>query len=327
MVFATNCATTTADVATIKISSDATSTTMKVAIGGKYQSIQYSNIEDRYFHGNMQERCLDTAVRNLTDNRMRPYALIGEAGETTDATSTETKYVKLVSAADTLIGSGSSTSFAVNTIDNYLTTSSSSYEVNPAGSYAIPSGPLSQEELKKLKADEFRARLRSQMIITRKSRSLLGASEDTPEGRARALLREMVGDREFHRYLRRGCVTVVGKTGLRYEVYGDTIHVYARKTDGSMKKVESICLVFKNHASLPPTDHVIMRKLMIEADEFGMRTIGNRCSYVADVKDVDPKVRDVVKPEREGDGALYVAGGDLCVNVTTEIRAGDLIVA
>jgi len=126
----------------------------------------------------------------------------------------------------------------------------------------------------------------------------------------------MIGDKAFANYLRRGSITVVGKTGLRYVIYGNTIKVYAKTVDGKMRQVESICLVFKNHASLPPTDHVIMRKLMIEADEFGMRTVGNigAMEDTDEVKTLDPSVRNIVKANNPGDAKFVTFADNLVIN-------------
>jgi len=151
---------------------------------------------------------------------------------------------------------------------------------------------------KQIKRGEFINRIKSYGIISKPSKSLGGVSESTPEGRARALLREMVGEQEFMRYLRRGCLEVTGKSGLKYVIYGNTIHVYAKTLTGKFKKVESICLIFHNPASLPPpTDHVIMRKLMIESDEFGMRSISNRVSF-GQLDDVVPEAKNIIQMKR-----------------------------
>lgn len=152
-------------------------------------------------------------------------------------------------------------------------------------------GALNPEQVKRL---EFINRIRSFGIITKNSKSLGRFDEKTPEGRARGLLREMIGPQEFYKYLRRGSLTVVGKSGLHYVIYGNTIKVFAKTLSGKMKFVESICIVFKNHEALPPTDHVIMRKMMIEADEFGLRTIGNK-SRMNKLDDVEPAARNVLE--------------------------------
>jgi len=145
-----------------------------------------------------------------------------------------------------------------------------------------------------VKRQEFINRIRSLGIVTRTSKALPRFNENTPEGRARGLLREMIGNDAFARYLRRGSVTVVGPSGLHYVIYGSTIRVFAKTITGKMKFVESICIVFKGHEALPPTDHVIMRLLMAQADEFGLRSIGNKCPQ-GKFDDVEPTVRKVLE--------------------------------
>lgn len=153
---------------------------------------------------------------------------------------------------------------------------------------------LAPEQLKRI---EFINRIKTVMVNTRTYKALGGVSENTPEGRARALLREMVGPQEFARYLRRGSLAVVGNSGLHYVIYGNTIRVFAKTITGKLKFVESICIVFKNHESLPPTDHVIMRKMMIEADEFGLRSIGNK-SPQSKLDDVEPSAKKILEARK-----------------------------
>lgn len=153
---------------------------------------------------------------------------------------------------------------------------------------------LTPEQIKRI---EFINRIKTVMVNTRTYNALGGVAENTPEGRARALLREMVGPQEFARYLRRGSLTVVGNSGLHYVIYGNTIRVFAKTITGKLKFVESICIVFKNHESLPPTDHVIMRKMMIEADEFGLRSIGNK-SPQSKFDDVEPSVKKILEARK-----------------------------
>jgi hypothetical protein len=188
--------------------------------------------------------------------------------------------------------------YVINTPNIYLETDTNitwaSYGSSDSSYYYGNVVKLTPEQLKRI---EFINRIKTVMVNTRSYKSLGGISENTPEGRARSLLREMIGHQEFARYLRRGSLTVVGNSGLHYVIYGNTIRVFAKTITGKLKFVESICIVFKNHESLPPTDHVIMRKMMIEADEFGLRSVGNK-SPQSKFDDVEPSVRKILEARK-----------------------------
>jgi len=188
--------------------------------------------------------------------------------------------------------------YVVNTPNIYLETDTNitwaSYGSSDSSYYYGNVVKLTPEQIKRI---EFINRIKTVMVNTRSYNSLGGVQENTPEGRARALLREMVGPKEFARYLRRGSLTVVGNSGLHYVIYGNTIRVFAKTITGKLKFVESICIVFKNHEALPPTDHVIMRKMMIEADEFGLRSVGNK-SPQSKFDDVEPSVKKILEARK-----------------------------
>jgi hypothetical protein len=98
---------------------------------------------------------------------------------------------------------------------------------------------------------------------------------DNPnEIRARELLRDLVGDAEFKRYLVRGFIMVRGKSGVLYKICGgyERVVSYTKGQDGKYHPFETFCVVFKN-GKLPHTDWVVMRKILIDTDEFGFRKI------------------------------------------------------
>jgi hypothetical protein len=121
---------------------------------------------------------------------------------------------------------------------------------------------------------EMRSRIRSQLACKFNTKHLNIVKETTPEAKARGLLREMIGDKAFLQYVKKGFITVRGRTGLMYKVSPSGIWSYAPKPDGKYDHFEYICIVFKQHG-IPPTDAVIMRKLLIEHDEFGLRKAAN----------------------------------------------------
>jgi len=119
----------------------------------------------------------------------------------------------------------------------------------------------------------FKSKLQQNFMDTR----VIKVPRGTPqEEKARELLREMVTSREFKEYLIKGRLTVIGKTNLRYVIRPghQMVEVFAKDKNGKYRIVERLCLVLKDH-NIPPTDSVIMRKLMIEHDEFAFRSLAN----------------------------------------------------
>lgn len=137
----------------------------------------------------------------------------------------------------------------------------------------------SEKDLKKdLKKETLRNRIRQQLTpdIRPENEHLLRCSNDPAELKARGLLREMIGMKAYRDYLRRGFITVRGKSGLHYRIFGGTRHMtsYAKHDDGKFYPHEDICVVFCDH-NLPLTDGVVMRLLLVENDEFALRRIAN----------------------------------------------------
>ena len=96
-------------------------------------------------------------------------------------------------------------------------------------------------------------------------------SKATPaELTALQLLRQLVGQDEFRRYLKYGFVTVQGCSGLRYQVRRGR-HVV--DVWNGRQRVDGICVWLKG--SFPPTDEVITRMLMAERDELELWRRGN----------------------------------------------------
>ncbi len=94
---------------------------------------------------------------------------------------------------------------------------------------------------------------------------------DGAENKAQTLLSRVIGFAAFRGYLRKGFVSYRGKSGKIYQIfpgYGET------QVWQNGQPVERLCLIFKN-SSLPPTDSVIMRLLMLENDEEGFRKLAN----------------------------------------------------
>jgi hypothetical protein len=132
------------------------------------------------------------------------------------------------------------------------------------------------------KKDVLREKIRRQLapdIFVRRP-EIWGVELTPEERRARTLLCELVGEKAFVRYVKKGFLMVRGKTGILYKISGGhcKIETFLPQAGGGYKPYESICIVFKEY-SLPFTDGVVMRLLLIQNDEFGMRRMAN-VSYV-----------------------------------------------
>jgi hypothetical protein len=132
-----------------------------------------------------------------------------------------------------------------------------------------------------------------------------------PEARARSLLRDVAGDVVCNSYLRRGFLAVRGRSGLVYKIITDrAIRVLAPLVGGGYEEYETICIIFKNQ-SLPPTDAVVMKVMMVLHDEVELRKIGNVTALNRDKQFLlSPLAQTVVsttKPKIQGE-AIYTIG-------------------
>lgn len=108
-------------------------------------------------------------------------------------------------------------------------------------------------------------------------------STATPEEiTALQLLRQLVGQDEFRRYLKYGFVMVRGQSGLRYQIQRGRHVVSVWNERG---RVDGICVYLSG--DYPPTDDTIARMLMAERDELELWRRGNsrtgRDATVADL--------------------------------------------
>lgn len=128
------------------------------------------------------------------------------------------------------------------------------------------------------KAELFRSRIKKQLACEAVGRGndLWIVKRTVEENRARRFLKRLIGERDFERYLRRGFIMVKGRSGTLYKVSGGHVRVvsYVKQASGKFEPHETFCVVFKD-ADLPFTDGVIMRKLIIENDEFALRKLAN----------------------------------------------------
>ncbi len=149
------------------------------------------------------------------------------------------------------------------------------WQINPTEQISyVYSNATSTWVLKTQKSpsDRLKEIIRSRVAPTGivKSNSL-SRTIDVREERARETLRRVIGDSKFRDFIRKGHVTVRGKSGLHYQIFpSHGITCVFRK--GEM--VERLCVVFDG--AFPPTDSVIMRYLLILNNEDQFRALANK---------------------------------------------------
>jgi hypothetical protein len=128
------------------------------------------------------------------------------------------------------------------------------------------------------KASLLKDRISRQLAVEifTKNKFLWGIKVTDAERRARSLLHDLIGDEKFQRYIRKGFIMVEGRSGTLYKISGghNQIISYVKEASGRFVPYETFCVVFKAY-DLPFTDGVIMRKLLVEHDEFALRKLAN----------------------------------------------------
>lgn len=122
-----------------------------------------------------------------------------------------------------------------------------------------------------------RTRTRGRSLVRRNHRGMqpravrVDFSTATPEEiTALQLLRGLVGQDEFRRYLKYGFVMVRGASGLRYQIKRSRHVIDVWNERG---RVDGICVYLQGQ--YPPTDDTITRMLMAERDELELWRRGN----------------------------------------------------
>ena len=91
------------------------------------------------------------------------------------------------------------------------------------------------------------------------------------EARARHLLQRLIGFQRYARYIRDGFISHRGASGRVYQIFPGDSHM---RVWFKGQRVEDLCLCIEDH-SLPPTDSVVMRLLMLEHSEIEFREKAN----------------------------------------------------
>jgi len=83
------------------------------------------------------------------------------------------------------------------------------------------------------------------------------------EMKARETLRDMLSEKEYRKYLTNGFVMVRGDSGRYYQVFNKQKHLRVYEYG---KFIKELC-IHTDAKEVPPTDHVLNMKIMIECDE------------------------------------------------------------
>jgi len=119
------------------------------------------------------------------------------------------------------------------------------------------------------KKDFFVHTIRQNLYVRTISRSGAVSNVSPAEERAIELLREMITEAEFRRYLKYGFILVQAQSSRIYQVFREARHI---KVWLNGKCIEEICVRLNE---LPQTDYVVAFKVMIETDEIEFRQLGN----------------------------------------------------
>jgi len=120
--------------------------------------------------------------------------------------------------------------------------------------------------------DLVRSTVRANLCVLKYNRSCYDGVISSSEAVAMDTLREMISENQYQRYLKYGFVSVQGRSG---DVFLVSRHCHTKVLRGG-KIVEEVCLYLKGDVATPPTDGVIARLVMIQADEEAFKKAGNR---------------------------------------------------
>jgi hypothetical protein len=118
--------------------------------------------------------------------------------------------------------------------------------------------PLTKQE--KIK-DKFKKQLAPTIISRSENKGRQFAGVEPQELVALQLLKQMVSDEQFKRYLKHGFVAVEGPSGLVYQIARKSHSIHVWKNG---QQIASLCVYLKN---VPPTDDVVAKILICECDE------------------------------------------------------------
>lgn len=111
------------------------------------------------------------------------------------------------------------------------------------------------------------------------------------EQKARRLLQRLIGFQRYARYIRDGFVSYRGTSGRVYQIFPGQTHM---RVWFKGQRVEDLCLCIKDY-SIPPTDSVVMRLLMLEHSEAEFREQANisRAATKTDQEIIDESIASI----------------------------------
>lgn len=167
---------------------------------------------------------------------------------------------------------------------------------------AHPMPNLTPEQKEAIKREErrarFRARIRAQIEggapnIYDQRRRVDFSQVSQPEIVALQLLKKMLSEDDWKRYLRYGFIIVSSPiTGLDYQIYRGGGHIIVLRRG---QRLAELC-IHVSGAKCPPTDRVIGKKIMLEATELDVWHKSNvhACQEARNWKYRRPKIEDLV---------------------------------
>lgn len=108
------------------------------------------------------------------------------------------------------------------------------------------------------------------LCVPQRRRKALELPQSAAELKARESLRDLLTETAWRRYVTNGFIMVQGKSGRFYQIFNNQRNTVVYEKN---KAVASICIHTDN--TVPPTDHVLSLKLLVELDEESVWKGGN----------------------------------------------------
>ena len=136
--------------------------------------------------------------------------------------------------------------------------------------------------------------IKQNLLIKTVSRNCSSKMEVTPaEELARAALRDQITEKEWRMYVTNGFIMIQGESKFWYQIFASNQRTKVYKDN---RLTHQICL--HSDSSVPPTDHVLNLKTLVEMDESLIWREGN-------ISPVDPQKGDpwakYIQPLRKAD--------------------------
>ena len=131
--------------------------------------------------------------------------------------------------------------------------------------------PYLYKDLRKTPQQKLQEIIKTRHAPAIHRRKALNHTKDIREQRARQTLKQIIGEKQYRAYLRFGFVSICAKSGLVYQLPGNSSHRVKVFRNGQF--IENLCVYLKGH--FPPTDQLIVEYLMILNNEQEFRSLAN----------------------------------------------------